>query len=75
MMVYSKQSYDGMFPDPIAFINDELKAELGMKRRKTKKNTMRSYVLSRYQWIIKTMIPRHMWSRSSIMTQGRHNNS
>jgi hypothetical protein len=47
MMVYSKQSYndqdDGrflkdawkqqciMFPAPIAFLNDELKAELGMK--------------------------------------------
>jgi hypothetical protein len=50
MMVYSKQSYedqdDGsilkaarkqqyiMFPDPIAFLNDELKAELGMKSKK-----------------------------------------
>jgi hypothetical protein len=50
MTVYSKQSYedqeDGrilkasrkqqyiMFPAPIAFINDELKAELGMKSKK-----------------------------------------
>jgi hypothetical protein len=50
MMVYSKQSYDdqddgrilkaaqkqqySMFPDPIVFINDELKAELGMKTNK-----------------------------------------
>jgi hypothetical protein len=50
MMVYSKQSYedqyDGhilkaarkqqyiMFPAPIAFLNDELKAELGMKSKK-----------------------------------------
>jgi hypothetical protein len=50
MMVYSKHSYedqdDGsilkaarkqqyiMFPAPIAFLNDELKAELGMKSNK-----------------------------------------
>jgi hypothetical protein len=50
MMVYSKQSYedqdDGrilkaarkqqyiMFPAPIAFLKDELKAELGMKSKK-----------------------------------------
>jgi hypothetical protein len=50
MMVYSKQSYedqdDGsilkaarkrqqiMFPAPIAFLNDELKEELGMKSKK-----------------------------------------
>jgi hypothetical protein len=50
MTVYSKQSYedqyDGhilkatlkqqyiMFPNPIAFLNDELKAELGMKTKK-----------------------------------------
>jgi hypothetical protein len=50
MTVYSKQSYedqdDGriltaarkqqyiMFPAPIAFLNDELKAELGMKSKK-----------------------------------------
>jgi hypothetical protein len=50
MTVYSKQSYedqdDGrilkaarkqqyiMFPDPIASLNDELKAELGMKSKK-----------------------------------------
>jgi hypothetical protein len=50
MTVYSKQSYedqdDGrilkaarkqqyiMFPGPIAFVNDELKAELGMKSKK-----------------------------------------
>jgi hypothetical protein len=50
MMVYSKQSYedqdDGcifkaarkqqyiMFPAPIAFLDDELKAELGMKSKK-----------------------------------------
>jgi hypothetical protein len=50
MMVYSKQSYDDqddrrilkaarkqqhiMFPAPIAFLNDELKAELGMKSKK-----------------------------------------
>jgi hypothetical protein len=47
MMVYRKQSYDDqddgyilkavqtqqyiMFPAPIAFLNDELKVELGMK--------------------------------------------
>jgi hypothetical protein len=53
MMVYSKQSYedrdDGcilkaarkqqyiMFPAPIAFLNDELKAELGMKSKKEEK--------------------------------------
>jgi hypothetical protein len=52
MTVYSKQSYedqdDGriltaarkqqyiMFPTPIAFLNDELKAELGMKSNKEK---------------------------------------
>jgi hypothetical protein len=50
MTVYSKQSYedqyDGrilkaarkqqyiMFPDPIVFLNNELKAELGMKSKK-----------------------------------------
>jgi hypothetical protein len=50
MMVYSKQSYDDeddgcilkaaqkqqyiMFHAPIAFLNDELKAELGMKMKK-----------------------------------------
>jgi hypothetical protein len=50
MMVYSKQSYDDqddgrilkaarnqqyiMFSAPIAFLNDELKAELGMKSKK-----------------------------------------
>jgi hypothetical protein len=50
MMVYSKQSYEdqddgrilkaakkqkySMFPAPIAFLNDELKAELGMKSKK-----------------------------------------
>jgi hypothetical protein len=50
MTFYSKQSYedqdDGrilkaarkqqyiMFPDPIAFLNDELKSELGMKSKK-----------------------------------------
>jgi hypothetical protein len=50
MTVYSKQSYDDqddghilkaaqkhqyiMFPDPIASLNDELKAELGMKAKK-----------------------------------------
>jgi hypothetical protein len=50
MMVYSKQSYEDqddrrilkaarkqqyiMFPAPIAFLNDELKAELGMKSKK-----------------------------------------
>jgi hypothetical protein len=50
MTVYSKQSYndqdDGhilkalwkqqysMFPAPIAYLNDELKAELGMKMKK-----------------------------------------
>jgi hypothetical protein len=50
MMVYSKQNYedqdDGrilkaatkqqyiMFPAPIAFLNEELKAELGMKSKK-----------------------------------------
>jgi hypothetical protein len=52
MTVYSKQSYedqdDGrilkvarkqqyiMFPAPIAFLNDELKAEIGMKSKKEK---------------------------------------
>jgi hypothetical protein len=50
MTVYSKQSYEDqdygrilksarkqqyvMFPDPIAFLNNELKAELGMKSKK-----------------------------------------
>jgi hypothetical protein len=50
MTVYSKQIYDYqddgcilkaarkqqyiMFPAPIAFLNDELKAELGMKSKK-----------------------------------------
>jgi hypothetical protein len=50
MTVYSKQSYDDqydgrilkaarkqqyiMFPAPLAFLNDELKAELGMKSKK-----------------------------------------
>jgi hypothetical protein len=50
MMVYSKQSYDDqddgrilkaaskqqymLFPDPIAFLNDKLKAELGIKMKK-----------------------------------------
>jgi hypothetical protein len=50
MTVYSKQSYDDqdegrilkaaskqqyiMFPAPIAFLNNKLKAELGMKSRK-----------------------------------------
>jgi hypothetical protein len=54
MMVYSKQSYDDqddgrilkaawkqqylMFTAPIAFLNDELKAELGMKANKAKKD-------------------------------------
>jgi hypothetical protein len=53
MTVYSKQSYDDqddgrmfkaarkqqyiMFPDPIAFLNGELKAELGMKPKKEEK--------------------------------------
>jgi hypothetical protein len=53
MTVYSKQSYedqdDGrilkaackkqyiMFPAPIDFLNDELKAELGMKSKKEEK--------------------------------------
>jgi hypothetical protein len=50
MTVYSKQSYEdqddghilkaerkqqySMFPAPIAFLNDELKAELGMKSKR-----------------------------------------
>jgi hypothetical protein len=50
MMVYSQQSYDDqddgrilkearkqqciMFPDPVTFLKDELKAELGMKSKK-----------------------------------------
>jgi hypothetical protein len=50
MTVYSEQSYDDqddgrilktarkqqyiMFPSPISFLNDELKAELGMKAKK-----------------------------------------
>jgi hypothetical protein len=54
MTVYSKQSYedqdDGhilkaarkqqyfMFPAPIAFLNDELKAELGMKSKRMMQN-------------------------------------
>jgi hypothetical protein len=53
MTVYSTISYDDqddgqnlkptkkqqyiMFPAPIAFLNDELKEELGMKTKKTKK--------------------------------------
>jgi hypothetical protein len=48
MTIYSKQSYDDqddgrilkvsiMFPAPIAFINDELKAEPGMKANKDEK--------------------------------------
>jgi hypothetical protein len=59
MTVYSKQNYedqdDGrilkaarkqqyiMFPAPIAFLDDELKAELGMNRRKRKKKMMQSF--------------------------------
>jgi hypothetical protein len=55
MMVFSKQNYedqdDGrilkasrkqqyiMFPAPIAFLNDELKAELGMKTNKEEEET------------------------------------
>jgi hypothetical protein len=55
MMVFSKQNYedqdDGrilkaarrqqyiMFPAPIAFLNDELKAELGMKKKKEEEET------------------------------------
>jgi hypothetical protein len=55
MMVFSKQNYedqdDGrilkaarkqqyiMFPDPIAFLNEELKAELGMKMKKEEEET------------------------------------
>jgi hypothetical protein len=55
MMVFSKQNYedqdDGrilkaarkhqyiMFPAPIAFLNDELKAELGMKTKKEEEET------------------------------------
>jgi hypothetical protein len=55
MPVFSKQNYedqdDGrilkaarkqqyiMFPDPIAFLNDELKAELGMKTKKEEEET------------------------------------
>jgi hypothetical protein len=55
MTVFSKQNYedqdDGrilkaarkqkyiMFPDPIAFLNDELKAELGMKTKKEEEET------------------------------------
>jgi hypothetical protein len=35
----SKQQYI-MFPAPIAFLNDELKAALGMKRIKRKKKQM-----------------------------------
>jgi hypothetical protein len=55
MMVYSKQIYEDqdyrrilkaarkqqyvMFPAPIAFLNDELKAELGMKSQKEEEET------------------------------------
>jgi hypothetical protein len=55
MTVFSKQNYedqdDGrilkaarkqqyiMFPDPIAFLNDELKAEIGMKLKKEEEET------------------------------------
>jgi hypothetical protein len=31
-----------MFIDPIAFLNEDLKAELGMKSKKKKKRAMRS---------------------------------
>jgi hypothetical protein len=53
MVVYRRQSYDDqydgrilkaarkqqyiMFPAPIAFLNDELKAELGSRRKRKKK--------------------------------------
>jgi hypothetical protein len=72
MMAYSKHSYedqyDGrilkaarkqhyiMFPDPIAFLNDELKAGLGMKSEK---------------WIMKTKNQKLTLSGSINMTQER----
>jgi hypothetical protein len=59
MTVYSKHSYEDqdegrilkaerkqqyiMFPAPIAFLNDELKAELGMKSKNRKNKMMQSF--------------------------------
>jgi hypothetical protein len=61
MTVYSKQSYedqdDGcilkaarkqsyiMFPDPIAFLSDDLNAEAGMRQKKRKKNMRQRFAL------------------------------
>jgi hypothetical protein len=44
MTVFSKQNYAArkqqyiMFPSPISFLNDKLKAELGMKSKKEKED-------------------------------------
>jgi hypothetical protein len=82
MTVYSKQSYedqdDGrilkaarkqqyiIFPASIAFLNDEKKAELGMK---SKNQMMQSFAHSRFQWTMKTNNQRPMLSRSRNMIQ------
>jgi hypothetical protein len=42
MKAARKQKYI-MFPVPISFLNDELKAELGMKSEKEKKMQMMSF--------------------------------
>jgi hypothetical protein len=85
MTVYSKQSYedqdDGrilkaarkqqyiMFPAPIAFINDELKAELGMKLKKEEEEDDAQFCSLKVPMIIQTKNPRPTLSRSIHMIQ------
>jgi hypothetical protein len=74
MMVRSKINYDDqddgrilkaarkqqyiIFPAPIEFLNNELKAELGMRPRRMTKNMTQRFVLSRSQLTPRTRIPR-----------------
>jgi hypothetical protein len=52
-----KQQYI-MFPAPISFLNDELKAELGMKTKKDDEEDDTKFFPSRFQFTAQTRIPR-----------------
>jgi hypothetical protein len=89
MMVYSKQSYEDqdderilkaarkqqyiMFPAPIAFLNKELKAELGMKSKKEEEEYDAKYCSLKVPMDheVKTKNQRPTLSRSINMIQER----
>jgi hypothetical protein len=49
-----------MFPVPIAFLNNELKAEIGMKMKKDEEENNAKFCSLKF---LKTRSPRRTWSR------------